>query len=261
METTRLTVTPEVRESMRQEALAWAQQIRTDLQAWGEKNNLNTFSEVARRLGYQPRESGLRTVSNASGIATDTEVYAVIFHLTGIKSADPRTIPPKTMVRPDKDFTVLPQAWSEERWSAWSQQRAGAGVGTQVVTNMVTNHSLAARVSSLELQLATMANGAQIDSSTLWDLLLAPIVERLAQRVRSELGTGHQDSAIDPMSSAIEELLGLLKPVVEGSRAGRDMFAKQYGREAAELGTLLTALVHPNAETREVMIEYRRQGA
>ena len=241
----------------------WATKLRDDLIHWAKEQGFESLTQLAHEFGYKPRDAGWRSLTTGGSIATDTTLYAKLYKRTNLSSADPRTIPPKYVARRNGGFTLIPRAWTDEDWNDWIMRN---DANDSVVSASTANdsddfRSLAARLASVEAQLAQLvSSGNRIDGNLLWDLLLTPIISRIAEGVRGELGS-KQDSAVDPISDTITLLLKLLMPVVEGSRAGRDLFAQQYGRQAADLGTLLTALVHPNVDTREVMITYRKQGA
>lgn len=106
-----------------QTALQWKAALKTALHTWCSHNGWIPATKLQERLDIAPREKWSR-IYNGDVIAgeADRVFYARIYHFTGLKEADPRTIPPRYIKIPRGGGMFQGRNWSEGEWRKWLEK-------------------------------------------------------------------------------------------------------------------------------------------
>jgi len=104
-------------ESTDENPLQWAENFAEAMKDWCDNNGYKTRTLFARQIGLSASAwGGLLSGTHY----TNPEVYAKIYLITGLKEADPTTLPPRRMYIPGKKvYEYIPRAWTTEELDAY----------------------------------------------------------------------------------------------------------------------------------------------
>lgn len=97
----------------------WAQQLAVNLRQWCAENGYPVRLVLAKEIDLS--ESAWRHVIRGDTIAADPEIYAKVYHRTGLLEADPRTVPPLRFAVRTKPgvYNEKSRSFTEEQWQNW----------------------------------------------------------------------------------------------------------------------------------------------
>lgn len=97
--------------------LEWSRALSLALKAWLRKEGYTPAKRLATELGIDSSTWG--RIASGSGITQKKEVYAKIFARTGLREADPRSVPPIVITLPRGGETIRSISMEESEFQEW----------------------------------------------------------------------------------------------------------------------------------------------
>lgn len=246
-----------------EQAKAWAKNLAQALNVWLKKNGYGpgqpqSFQAFADRAEITERQ--LRTVKGAENL-TQPEVYARIWLMTGIRAADPTTIPPRVVMLPQGGTKVTKRAWTDQEFREWIAKQQNTKPAPQPAPAH-QKQAAPAPVTDQLGQVLTLAmhnavRQALVDAG-LHDLV--PHLQRLEELLSSQTSTPHSQNLQEQIRSVANELSNLLGQVVDSNDPNLlDELYQEHGEVLADLWTLLGALTLDDPEDRAAQVRATRE--
>ncbi len=244
--------------------IPWAENLAKALDGWCKEHRYLPKNRLAHDLNITPK--AWQHISAGKSINTSPEIYAALCLRTGLKEADPRTIPPRVGYSPrNQQKFSIERAWTEEQWQTWLKEHAkdipephllfqeSSEVGeetekpsTRPFSSLPQHSNAAAEVLGA---LATFLAPAIADQ----------VMARLEPMLKEVKGSDPRTSSALPSGvstgSLIKMLNARMSKVAEGSAEDRDEFAQDYREGLIELLRFVDVLTR-DRDDRESQLKH-----
>lgn len=233
----------------------WSRELAEDLKEWLGENSYGYHRAVPLSVYELGRVLGIDStmwsdIRGGTYVVNDATCYAAIFFVTGIESADPRTIPTSTLGR----YAGVKRAMSQVDYKLWEYEN-----GEKLARSYKVFVSGDEIISTEEPVDETVRVLTVDDLDLISDNVAQILVERLSEgKVAAqspEINASEKDQSMSEVILAFEKMV---QAILDAGPEVRDEVYELYGRTIAQLIPVIDVLIQPTREKREKMLELEK---
>jgi len=233
----------------------WAVRLAQALSDWCLANRYVPKNTLSKELGI---EQEWVHISSGAAIVGNVEAYALLYLKTGLREADPRTLPSRVVFKPrTKQYGSLARAWTEEDFAKWLRKKSQQEIPTPPSSATTakegrTDVTVNASGSAFDQAMEAIADAIATRVARLIQDKLETIATAANQQLPREGRHSHNPKALT------QKLTNTLRRLAESTPEERDAFVEEYGMALGELAPLLEAMTLAPQE-RERKLETMRR--